>query len=163
MKMPCRVPRLKGYRFTREIVAYAVWAYHRFALSTADVEDLLAERGVTVTRILISGPDIRLAPSRFKALSMAFHELMTNARKYGALSASDGVIRIEWSLGGADGDEFELIWCEYGGPEVMIPDKTGFGTAMIEKSLAAEFGGQAEVTYRPEGLMFTLRGSIGSA
>jgi len=42
--------RLKGYRFPREIVAYAVWVYHRFALSTADVEDLLAERGVTVSR-----------------------------------------------------------------------------------------------------------------
>lgn len=50
MKIPCKMPRLKGYRFPREIVAYAVWAYHRFALSTADVEDLLAERGVTVTR-----------------------------------------------------------------------------------------------------------------
>jgi len=44
------MPRLKGYRFPREIVAYAVWAYHRFALSTADVEDLLAERGVIVSR-----------------------------------------------------------------------------------------------------------------
>jgi len=42
--------RLKGYRFPREIVAYAVWVYHRFALSTADVEDLLADRGVMVSR-----------------------------------------------------------------------------------------------------------------
>lgn len=50
MKIPCTMPRLKGYRFPREIVAYAVWTYHRFALSTADVEDLLAERGVIVSR-----------------------------------------------------------------------------------------------------------------
>jgi putative transposase len=50
MKMPSEMPRLKGYRFAREIVVYAVWAYHRFALSTADVEDLLAERGVIVSR-----------------------------------------------------------------------------------------------------------------
>jgi hypothetical protein len=50
MKMPDTLPRLKGYRFPREIVAYAVWAYHRFALSTGDVEDLLAERGVIVSR-----------------------------------------------------------------------------------------------------------------
>ena len=42
-------PRLKGYRFPRSIVSYAVWAYHRFALSLRDVEDLLAERGVTVS------------------------------------------------------------------------------------------------------------------
>lgn len=44
------MPRLKGFRFPREIIAYAVWAYHRFALSTADVEDLPAERGVIVSR-----------------------------------------------------------------------------------------------------------------
>ena len=44
------MPRLKGYRFPREIVAYSVWVYYGFALSTADVEDLLAERGVTVSR-----------------------------------------------------------------------------------------------------------------
>lgn len=49
MMIPAEMPRLKGYRFPREVVAYAVWAYHRFALSTADVEDLLAERGVTVS------------------------------------------------------------------------------------------------------------------
>lgn len=50
MRPPSVMPRLKGYRFPREIVAYAVWAYHRFALSTGDVEDLLAERGVIVSR-----------------------------------------------------------------------------------------------------------------
>ncbi len=44
------MPHLKGFRFPREIIAYAVWAYHRFALSAADVEDLLAERGVMVSR-----------------------------------------------------------------------------------------------------------------
>ena len=50
MKIPTEMPGLKGFRFPREIIAYAVWAYHRFTLSTADVEDLLAERGVTVSR-----------------------------------------------------------------------------------------------------------------
>ena len=54
------MPRLKGYRFPREIIAYAVWVYHRFALSTADVEDLLAERGVTV-----SGETVRKWMNRF--------------------------------------------------------------------------------------------------
>jgi len=50
MKPPSSFPRLKGFRYPREIIAYAVWVYHRFALSTADVEDLLAERGVVVSR-----------------------------------------------------------------------------------------------------------------
>ncbi len=50
MNIPAEMPRLKGYRFPRVVVAYAVWAYHRFALSTADVEDLLAERGIIISR-----------------------------------------------------------------------------------------------------------------
>jgi putative transposase len=55
-------PCLKGFRFPREIISFAVWAYHRFALSTADVEDLLAERGVVVSR-----ESIRLWVNRFGA------------------------------------------------------------------------------------------------
>ncbi|MEL7133428.1 MAG: IS6 family transposase, partial [Pseudomonadota bacterium] len=50
MQTPTDMPRLKGYRFPREIMAYAVWAYHRFAMSCADVENLLAEHGITVSR-----------------------------------------------------------------------------------------------------------------
>ncbi len=50
MNIPIHMPRLKGFRYPREIIAYAVWAYHRLALSTADVEDLLAARGVIVSR-----------------------------------------------------------------------------------------------------------------
>ena len=54
------MPRLKGFRYLREIIAYAVWTYFRFALSTADVEDLLAERG-----IVASGETVRLWVNRF--------------------------------------------------------------------------------------------------
>jgi putative transposase len=60
MNMPIDLPPLKGFRYPREIIAFAVWAYHRFALSTADVEDLLAARGVIVSR-----EAIRLWVNRF--------------------------------------------------------------------------------------------------
>jgi putative transposase len=50
MKLPRTFPHLKGFRFPHEVVVYAVWACHRFALSTANVEDLHAERGVIVSR-----------------------------------------------------------------------------------------------------------------
>ena len=62
MLIPSCMPRLKGFRFPREVVAYAVWVYHRFALSTADVEDLLVERGVIVSR-----ETMRLWVNRFGA------------------------------------------------------------------------------------------------
>jgi putative transposase len=60
MKLPSSFPRLKGFRYPREIIAYAVWIYHRFALSTADVEDLLAEPGIFVSR-----ETVRLWVNRF--------------------------------------------------------------------------------------------------
>jgi putative transposase len=50
MKTPTNLPRLKGFRYPREVIAFAIWSYHRFALSTADVEDLLGSRGVIVSR-----------------------------------------------------------------------------------------------------------------
>ena len=62
MQIPSSMPGLKGFRFPREVVACAVWTNHRFALSTADVEDLLAERGVIVSR-----EAIRLWVNRFSA------------------------------------------------------------------------------------------------
>ena len=62
MKLPSSFLRLKGFRYPREIMAYAVWTDHRFALSTADVEDLLAERGVAVSR-----ETVRLWVNRFGA------------------------------------------------------------------------------------------------
>ena len=60
MNIPTSMLRLKGFRFPGEIIAHAVWAYHRFAMSTADVEDLLAERGVIASR-----EAIRLWVNRF--------------------------------------------------------------------------------------------------
>lgn len=60
MRTPPTMLRLKGFRFPREIISYADWAYHRFALNTADVEDLLADRGVVVSR-----ETIRLWVNRF--------------------------------------------------------------------------------------------------
>lgn len=60
MRTPATTPHIKGYRFPRDVVAYAVWAYLRFVLSTADVEDLLVERGVIVSR-----ESIRLWVNRF--------------------------------------------------------------------------------------------------
>jgi putative transposase len=61
MKIPTSMPRLKGFRHPREIIADAVWAYHRFAMRTADVEDLLSERGV-----IVSHEGVRLWANRFR-------------------------------------------------------------------------------------------------
>lgn len=114
-------------------------------------------------KIRFSGEDVLLAPNQFKALSMALHELITNARKYGALTADSGSIHVDWKLNGPQNDKFELVWRESGGPPVEMPEKRGFGTVMLERLLAAEFDGSAQIVYRPEGIEFTCRGTIKSS
>jgi two-component sensor histidine kinase len=84
---------------------------------------------------------------------MAVHELCTNAVKYGALSSAAGRIGIAWS---ADQGQFRLAWREQGGPAVTPPAQTGFGTRLIERSLAAQLSAAVRMNYEPTGLVCTI-------
>jgi len=99
---------------------------------------------------LIVGEDLRLKPKSAVALSMALHELGTNALKYGALSAAGGTVEVRWSA--SDG-RFRLCWQETGGPPVAPPSHRGFGSRMIERGLAAELQGEVRIDWRPEGVV----------
>jgi two-component sensor histidine kinase len=90
-----------------------------------------------------------LPPPTAVSLSLALHELATNAAKYGALSMVGGSIAVTWGV--ADG-ELDFIWREIGGPPVAPPTHRGFGTRMIERTLATEFGGTVELVFEPTGL-----------
>ncbi|WP_244598576.1 CheR family methyltransferase [Rhizobium tubonense] len=105
-------------------------------------------------RFLIEGPDVRLGPSASLAISMALHELCTNAAKYGALSCDAGQVVIVWRLIGKGQDRrLNLTWSESGGPPVTIPTRKGFGSRLIERALAQELRGTVSVTYEPSGVM----------
>jgi PAS domain S-box-containing protein len=104
-------------------------------------------------RFQIMGPEIRLPPKTSVSLALALHELSTNALKYGALSAPEGQVHIAWSS--IDG-RLNLIWRETGGPEVVEPRRRGFGTRMIERGLAAEFGGKVSIQFLPEGVVCSV-------
>ena len=101
------------------------------------------------SRCEIGGPDVRILPQTAVNLALALHELATNASKYGALSSDTGTVSVRWSV--EDG-RLELTWTERGGPPVVVPGNRGFGTRMIERTLAAEFGGTVELEFRPEGV-----------
>lgn len=105
------------------------------------------------SRITFDGPDFRLRSKSALALSMALHELGTNALKYGALSVEPGRVALSWTLG--DG-RFRLSWQEDGGPQVVPPARTGFGSRMIERGLSAELQGTAAIDYRPAGVICTI-------
>lgn len=103
------------------------------------------------------GPDIRLSPSVTLALSMALHELATNAAKYGALSTAGGTVSIRWDLAGREeARRFTFSWSEQDGPSVTPPTRTGFGSRMIERVMAQHVRGAARIDYRPAGVVFTV-------
>jgi PAS domain S-box-containing protein len=106
-------------------------------------------------RFSVEGGDVRLPPKAALTLAMVFHELATNAAKYGSLSSNDGEIRITWeeepTPQGAQ--IIRLRWQESGGPPVMPPGRKGFGSRLIECGLAHELDGEAHLNYEPEGVV----------
>ncbi|MFC5083826.1 PAS domain S-box protein [Microvirga arabica] len=111
----------------------------------------------------IDGPRVRLTPSMALALSMAVHELATNAAKYGALSVSDGQVSISWSIAPGEPRQLTLCWQERGGPPVAFPARNGFGTRLIERSLAQELAGEVSLAYVPTGVVCTVKAPLPEA
>ncbi|CAN7306264.1 PAS domain-containing protein [Phenylobacterium sp. LjRoot219] len=109
----------------------------------------------------IQGPSVFLPPKTAIALALAFHELATNAAKYGALSAPGGSVRIAWRVErAAGGRELRLTWQESGGPQVRPPERTGFGTRLIQRGLASELQGQVSLDFRPTGLVCVVEAHL---
>ena len=104
-------------------------------------------------RFSLSGPDMRVQPKSAVSLSMAIHELSTNAVKYGALSVDSGRVAIDWNV---TGTRFSLRWREHGGPPVSPPTRKGFGSIMIERVLAEQLGGGVAIRYEPGGIVCTI-------
>jgi PAS domain S-box-containing protein len=110
-------------------------------------------------RIHYNGDEAILSERSSTALSLALHELATNAVKYGALSCPEGQVSIDWRF---QNDEFYLVWTETNGPRVEPPKRTGFGTRMIEQALASSLQGKAFIDYRPEGIVFRFQAGTAS-
>lgn len=108
-------------------------------------------------RFVITGPDVRFPPNAALALGIAFHELATNAVKYGAFSNKEGCVTIAWNVEPArDGERVVLCWREINGPPVAPPSRKGFGSRIIERGLAYELGGTVNLDYRPDGVVCTI-------
>jgi two-component sensor histidine kinase len=105
-------------------------------------------------RFLIAGDDVQLSPKAALTLAMVFHELATNAAKYGALSNGSGKIAVDWSIEPtAQGGWMRLSWQESGGPPVAPPTHKGFGSRLIEGGLAQELQGEVHLDYAAAGVV----------
>ncbi|MGH8273983.1 MAG: CheR family methyltransferase, partial [Gammaproteobacteria bacterium] len=128
---------------------------------SATLHDLLAQElapfsGGERDRLVITGRNTELRSKVALALGMAFHELATNAVKYGALSRPGGKIRIASELLGTNRDRLRLSWTETGGPEVKEPERRGFGSRLVEGGLAHELNGKVHIAYEPRGIVCTM-------
>lgn len=113
--------------------------------------------GVEGGRFDISGPRVRLSAKLALSISMALHELSTNALKYGALANDRGIVRVSWDVDAmSQPPRLRLCWRESGGPPVVEPTRRGFGSRLLERGLAAELGGAVILAYEPEGLACTM-------
>jgi len=119
-------------------------------LSTMATREFAPYSQKSKTRVRINGPQVLLEPSTGQTIAVILHELATNAAKYGALSAANGSIDLQWSHE-ADG-RLHLRWTETGGPAVETPTRNGFGRRVIEQMIA-QLKGKTCFDWRADGLV----------
>lgn len=100
-------------------------------------------------QIRIDGPALQLAEKTIAGLALAFHELATNALKYGALAEPDGKIDLSWTI---EQSLVTIVWKEQVGHRLSVPEKRGFGTRLIKAAVTTEPNGQSEIHFEPDGV-----------
>jgi PAS domain S-box-containing protein len=122
----------------------------------AVIEDELSPyQNADHSNIHLQGPEVLLGSKSAVSLGMAFHELVTNAAKYGALT-TNGSIMVDWDFLRNEDKRLRVRWVEQGGPEVMPPTRSGFGRLLLERGLAHELRGKVQLGFAPSGLECTI-------
>lgn len=142
--------RLRALAAAHGLLTQANWRSTRLEKV---VRQTLKAHGTAARALDIGGPALALSPRQTLGLGLVLHELATNAAKYGALSVPSGRIEVRWNTEERDGrPHLRLDWTERGGPPVTAPREPGFGTTLIERTVAYDLGGRADLTYAPDGL-----------
>jgi two-component system CheB/CheR fusion protein len=120
-------------------------------------DELLAHAASEGEQILIDGPDISLRPKAAESMSLAIHELTTNAVKHGALSNQSASIEIKWVVNGGRGKRLlELSWEERGLSGVQTPAHQGFGMELLTRMLPYDLEAKSAVAFNPDGFHFKV-------
>lgn len=156
--------RLAAMAHTHDLLSGGAWdgASLQSLLSTALNSYANAEK----TNIVLKGEDIKLTPNTATTLGMVFHELATNAAKYGALSVMGGIVEVSWTVlqSAEKGRQLHIGWVERNGPAVDINAPEGFGTGFVRRSVEYEMEGAATVRLLTDGLQcdidFPMAGNV---
>jgi two-component sensor histidine kinase len=149
--------RLQGLGKSIEMLAQEQWQGVPIHRVVALHLETFAE---TLNRVDVIGPDIALRAEAVQNLGLVLHELATNSVKYGALSVPDGRVDLNWVISREDDPRLTITWEERGGPSVVEPKATGFGTTIINRHAAASFSGHVQLDYRPQGVRWSLTGPL---
>lgn len=149
--------RLQAMSASQDMLTRSRW-------QKADLGDLLRIElgqvfGKDLPEGLLKGPQVLLDETTTQALGLTFHELATNALKYGEVSnLVDGGLKIDWRVEGASRSRaLVLNWRETGQIQLEAPTETGFGTKLIDLNITRELGGQITRDFRPDGLKVGIR------
>jgi two-component system, chemotaxis family, CheB/CheR fusion protein len=143
--------RLRALSTTHELLVDSEW--RDAGLRDVLEAELAPYQTAGRTNWTASGDNLLLTPKMVLALGMAFHELATNAVKFGALSVPTGHVAITWSEQPVEGGRrLHLSWVESGGPKVTAPTRKGFGSRLIAEGLAYELDGDVHIDYHPSGI-----------
>jgi PAS domain S-box-containing protein len=149
--------RLMALSATHDLLTQTYWE----STTLGDVleAELRPHGGVDHQRIRASGDLVKLKPQQALSLGLAFHELATNAIKYGSLSSAQGRLVIDWNIEAPETGARQLVlrWREQDGPLVARPTRRGFGTRLIERSIVHELGGVIETDYASSGLVCLIK------
>jgi two-component sensor histidine kinase len=119
------------------------------------LEDELAPyRADRASGITLAGPAVQLGADVGQVMALVFHELTTNAAKYGALSSPAGNLAVDWSR--AAGEGLHLQWTEHGQGCSGKPSRKGFGSRLIAHSITVQLGGKADFQWLPQGLTCSI-------
>ena len=147
--------RLASLSRAQDLLVHADWQH-------ADLKAVMQQAlsPYPVEAFQIGGPSVALPPRAVVSLSLALHELATNAAKYGALSVPGGQVSISWQLEPFADKRLRIVWEERGGPEVAPPQRRGFGSTLIERLLSAELKGETKFVYEKSGVICVIEAEL---
>src|SRR5262249_20866781 len=150
--------RLRALASTHDVLAKNIWA-------GADLRQILAAElkpyDGEKEAFVLTGPDLFVSSRAAVVFGMVFHELATNAAKYGALAGDGGSVQVRWTTDhGREDGSFVLEWQERDGPAASYQNKQGFGLKFIERSVSYELRGSADVSFDAKGLRVSIRAPL---
>jgi two-component sensor histidine kinase len=101
---------------------------------------------------LIAGPPVMLSAAATQTLAMVFHELVTNAARFGALSSPHGRVEVNWRCGAGADATLSIAWREVRGPKIPAPPTDGYGVGLVRDLVPRELGGSADLDFAEDGV-----------